>query len=776
MNTPLSPAEELALIDGELARLDARRAHLAARRDWLLRLPPIPWPSAPAPPSLPVKDASGRGAQNVLLTLGAVLLSVAALAFTLVSWGSLGIAGRAAVLAVVTVGALVAPLPLLRRGLRSTAESVAALGLLLTVLDAYAVHAVGMSTVDGTAYAAGAAGVLAALWAGYGFASPGLRLPLPVAVAAAQLPLPLAALASAADPVGLGWAFLATAALDVVAAMTVPRARAAWPAGAALGVAALGVGLVESAATPGASAPALLLAAGAALGVAVAWRVPRASAAALAGGLAAVVAVAGPLSPRWDTGWAVPTHLAPALALTLPAAVGVAWVPAAVRRGLARAGLGVTAAAALWALASVVPSLAAARLRVLGEVWAATTPEVDRPATGAAVAVTLLVTAGAAAAAARLMPARPEPGVLAVVLGWAGLFAAPVLLGFPVAAVLAAQLSVTVAAGALALRPRPGGSGVGIAAAGCALLGAGSVAVGALDGRLATVLVLGALTAAGAAGAAYRPGPGWARSGAAVLAVGWATALAVALCALSDLAVVWWAPPVLAVAAAVVAFGPRWGAVRVPAEAASIAPGVLALALAAPDRPALALALALAGVVCATAAVRADRRRLGWAAWALFVAATWVRLSASGVAWPEAYTLPVTVPALVVGFMRRRRDPAASSWTAYAPGLVATLLPTLIAAWGDPHWRRPLLLGLASLALTLLGARQRLQAPLLLGGATLAAVALHELAPYVVQVVGALPRWLPPALAGLLLLAVGATYERRLRDARRLRAAFGRLG
>ncbi|MFJ5809387.1 SCO7613 C-terminal domain-containing membrane protein [Streptomyces sp. NPDC093093] len=777
MNTPLSPAEELALIAGELARLDARRAHLTARRDWLLRLPPTPWPvaPAPAPPSLPVKDASGRGAQNVLLTLGAVLLSVAALAFTLVSWGSLGIAGRAAVLAAVTAGALVAPLSLLRRGLRSTAESVAALGLLLTVLDAYAVHAVGMSTVDGAAYAAGAAGVLAALWAGYGFALPRLRLPLPVAVAAAQLPLPLAALASAADPVGLGWALLATAALDVVAAMTVPRARAAWPAGAVLGVTALAVGCVESAADPGASAPALLLAAGAALGVAVAWRVPRASAAALAGGLAAVVAVGGPLSPRWDTGWAVPAHLAAALILTLPAASGAASVPAAVRRGLVRAGLGVAAVAALWALASVVPALSA-RLRVLGEVWAATTPEVDRPGTGAAVAVTLLVTAGAAARAARLLPARPEPGVLAVVLGWAGLFAAPVLLGFPAAAVLVAQLSVTVAAGALALRPRPGGSGPGIAAAACALLGAGNVAVGALDGRLATVLVLGALTAAGAVGAAYRPAPGWARAGAAVLAVGWASALVVALCALSDLAVVWWAPPVLAAPAAVVAFGPRWGAARVPAEAASIASGVLALGFAAPDRPALALALALSGVVCAAAAVRADRRRLGWAAWALFVAATWVRLSASGVAWPEAYTLPVTVPALVVGFVRRRRDPAASSWTAYGPGLAATGLPTLIVAWGDPQWQRPLLLGLASLALTLVGARQRLQAPLLLGGATLAAVALHELAPYVVQVVGALPRWLPPALAGLLLLAVGATYERRLRDARRLRAAFGRLG
>ncbi|MFE2145165.1 SCO7613 C-terminal domain-containing membrane protein, partial [Streptomyces sp. NPDC059456] len=77
---------------------------------------------------------------------------------------------------------------------------------------------------------------------------------------------------------------------------------------------------------------------------------------------------------------------------------------------------------------------------------------------------------------------------------------------------------------------------------------------------------------------------------------------------------------------------------------------------------------------------------------------------------------------------------------------------------------------------TLLGAHRRLQAPLLLGGATLAAVAVHELAPYVVQVVDALPRWLPPALAGLLLLVVGATYEKRLRDARRLRAALGRLG
>ncbi|MEV0989267.1 hypothetical protein AB0J17_19855, partial [Streptomyces sp. NPDC049949] len=166
--TPLPPGHELALIDRELAQLDARRTYLLARRDWLLRLPvPNGWAAHAAVPAGRPDEASGPGAQNVLLTLGAVLLAVAALAFTLVSWGSLGIAGRGGVLAVVTAAALGAPALLLRRGLRSTAESVAAVGLLLTVLDAYAVYAVAAPGTDGTAFAAGAAAVLAALWAGY---------------------------------------------------------------------------------------------------------------------------------------------------------------------------------------------------------------------------------------------------------------------------------------------------------------------------------------------------------------------------------------------------------------------------------------------------------------------------------------------------------------------------------------------------------------------------------------------------------------------------------
>ena len=173
--------------------------------------------------------------------------------------------------------------------------------------------------------------------------------------------------------------------------------------------------------------------------------------------------------------------------------------------------------------------------------------------------------------------------------------------------------------------------------------------------------------------------------------------------------------------------------------------------------------------------LRADRRPVGYAATVLFVLAAWVRLAAWDVGTPEAYTLPVTVPALLLGALRRRRDPQASSWAAYGPGLAATLVPSLVAAWADPHWTRPLLLGLAALLVTLMGARHHLRAPLVLGGAVLALVTLHELAPYVVQVTGALPRWAPPALAGLLLLALGATYEQRIRDVRRVREALGRM-
>ncbi|MGY3335246.1 hypothetical protein ACVW0K_001345 [Streptomyces filamentosus] len=814
MDTNLPPVEELRRIDAELTRLDARRAELLARRAWLLGVlyapaarPAAPFGSVAAPP-----ETSPRGAQNVLLTLGGTLLAIAALAFTLVSWGSMGIAGRSAVLLAVTSAALAAPAVLLRRGLASTAEALGALGLVLTVLDAYALHRVALPGTDGVGYAAGASAVLAGVWAGYGGLLPRLRVPLPAAVAAAQLPLPLGAAAAGGGPAAVAWAVLVTVAGDLLLLGRPAGLPARITAGVSAGVLgswALLTGGWLSLTEPWTGAPLLLGCA--ALGLyAVRAARPAAPALAAVAGLAVVGAVAGPARAALPGEWAVPVYTVCGLALAaLWRPVRAAWIPAPVRAGLGLAGGSVAALGVLWALPPVLGGLLGPADRSAG-VWSgahAAPPLGGYPATAA-----LVLLLGAAAAGAT---GRPWGRWGATALGWAFLMALPVVLELSYAAGLAVRLVAAAGALAVAVRPgvptrglpepapeapaktpaeapaRPEGAWgaswtAGVAAAppapgvlaawtgfAAGAAAAASAALLALDARGATFVVLGVLFGLFAAAAVL--GAGAVRGAAAGAAVLVAAGLVGAGAAAAGLA-----PSTAGLLLLLVPAGTAALAARVrsaAAEATGGAVGLVALALTVPRPAVLALALALAGVVAAATALRPERRRAAsWLAAALFLGAAWVRLAVWGVAVPEAYTLPVTVPALVVGVLRRRRDPAASSWAAYGPGLGITLLPGLVAVWSDPSWVRPLLLGAGALAVTLLGARFRLQAPLVLGGVVLVLVGAHELAPYVVQLVGALPRWLPPAAAGLLLLAVGATYERRLREARALRERLARMG
>ncbi len=350
------PAQELVLLDRELARLDARRAQLLARRAWLLSVLYPTTASAPPPAAV---EATPRGAQNVLLALGGLLLAVAAVAFTLVSWGHLGIGGRAAVLGAVTVAALAAPVALLRRGLASTAESVAAVGLLLTVLDAYALHRVALPGADGLGYAAVASGVLAALWTAYGVGAGRLRVPLPAAVLAGQLPLPLGALAAGAEALPLAWAALLTAAADAALALWARPAaavrRVACGAACATGAWAVLSGgrlsLVE-----GGAGPAALLLAAAGLALYAAWRTPAAAVAcASAAGLVAVAGAGGLLREALPQGWTVPGYLVCAVAVA--AAVRLGPVPRGAVVGLLAASAVVQALSVVWAAAFLVAAL-----------------------------------------------------------------------------------------------------------------------------------------------------------------------------------------------------------------------------------------------------------------------------------------------------------------------------------------------------------------------------------------------------------------------------------
>ncbi|MFG3111085.1 SCO7613 C-terminal domain-containing membrane protein [Streptomyces tendae] len=804
------PAEELRILDAELRQLDLRRAVLLRRRAWLVHTlraaAATPQPAqgtgaAPGgPPAGPATGAAARrpettapGVQNVLLVLGGVLLTIAAIAFTLVSWGHLGIAGRSLVLGVLTVGALGAPVTLLRRGLRATAEAVSGLATALTVLDAYALHEVAFTGADGVGYTAAASAVLAALWAAYGVRL-GLFHPLPLAVATAHLPLLLWAIAVGAGPLPLTAVLLATAAGGTAVALRAVSApvRVVAVVGA-LGTGAVGVlsagWLCWSASDPGSAArAAALLVVAAAVALVTGRFVPNrevAAAAAAAAGLCLVAGSAGVLRVSVPGEWTVPG--CQLFAILLLAAERTS-LPLPLRQGLVRAAAAVQGFAVLWAVPLVAGS-------VLGPAVQAVTPwsgaprtvrdavfaDVPAPAHASTVPLVLAVVAAALVVAGRRTPRRPAVMVVALILGWAAVLVLPVALQLPYTAGLVAQAAVVVAALGLAVRSDRadgGPSPLALTALLLALLTSVDLALLSLASESATIGALVTLTVLfGAAGRRPRHAPFTVPA-----ALAHATALACALGASAGLRPPHTALLVLVVPAVAALIASRSSRSRssgsratVPVEVAGAAAGLLALALAGPDPAMLALVLSLNGVVAAATALRPERRAVVWAAAVLLLAAAWVRLAAWEVGTPEAYTLPVTGPALVVGYLRRRRDTAVSSWTAYGPGLAATLMPSLLAAWDDQHWLRPLLLGVAALAVTLVGARLRLQAPLVLGAGVLALVALHELAPYLTQVVDALPRWVPPALAGLVLLVLGATYEHRLRDARRLREALGRL-
>lgn len=823
------PAEELRLLDTELWHLDARRAVLLRRRAWLIHT--LQAASAPrgdrgagsVPPSRPGRgvasarrpETSAPGVQNVLLILGGVLLTVAAVAFTLVGWGHMGIVGRSLVLGAVTVGTLGAPVALLRRGLASTAEATAGLGLALTVLDAYALHEVVFTGTGALTYTAAASALLAALWAAYGLgvgawgraddrtdesdegkeravrkaARPVLCLPLPAATATAHLPLLLWALALGAGPHTFTAVLLVTAAAGAALALRateVPVRTVAVVGSLGTGtVGALSAGWLSwSASGPGTAVrAAALLFLAAAIALVAARRVPKpdvAVGAALAAGLCAVAGAGGVVRASLPGVWTVPGYVACGVALL--AAVRTP-LPQSSRRGLVLASPAVQGLAVLCAVPLVagtplgpVTGLERPWSGVPRDFRAAVFRDVPWPPDAATVPLVLGVVAGVLAVAARRRQDRWPTAVGAMLLGWAALLVLPGVLALPYGAGLVAQGAVAVAALGCAERARRAAGGTSplmLTAMVLALVTSVVLALVSLASEPVTIGVLGATTLVFGA-VAVRPGFG---PFAAPAALVHATALACAIGAAAGWQAQHTALLVLVVpaVAALVAARPAGSSTTAAVEGAGAAAGLLALALAATDPPMLALVLSLCGLVAAGTALRPDRRPAAHVAAGLLLLATWVRWAAWDVTTPEAYTLPVTVPALVVGFLRRRRDPGLSSWPAYGAGLAVTAVPSLLVTWGDPHWLRPLLLGTAALAVTLAGARNRLQAPLVLGGTVLALVTLHELAPYAAQVVGALPRWAPPALAGLVLLALGATYEQRLRDARRVREVFGRL-
>lgn len=182
-----------------LVRAAVAAEQASASGNQTVRLPePAPiWnvkPMQPVPPDRLRAEASPRTVQNLLFILGGLLLGVAAIVFTAVAWANYGAGVRAFILAVVTLIVLSIP-PLVKlRGLKATAETFAALGMLLILLDGYAAWFVNLGGIqqraDDSFYAGSVCAVTAVVGFFYG-RSFNLLAPLLMGLLAAQPVLPL---------------------------------------------------------------------------------------------------------------------------------------------------------------------------------------------------------------------------------------------------------------------------------------------------------------------------------------------------------------------------------------------------------------------------------------------------------------------------------------------------------------------------------------------------------------------------------------------------------
>lgn len=178
---------------------------------------------------------------------------------------------------------------------------------------------------------------------------------------------------------------------------------------------------------------------------------------------------------------------------------------------------------------------------------------------------------------------------------------------------------------------------------------------------------------------------------------------------------------------------------------------------------AVAALCGLEGLIAALYAMLRGRRTVVVIAVLAWTAMVWTLLAEARVDTLEAYTLPLAALTLAAGLWLRR--PAGlSSWLSVGPAAAIALLPSALAAMDDPGLARPLLTVVAGAAVLALGVALRWQALVVIGALATALVAVGQLAPYAL---GA-PRWITLGVTGAVLLALGARYERRRRDAQRM--------
>lgn len=709
---------------GELVELNGTMHALAGQRQALLTqlryLPP--GQRGPAPPRPPPARTMGVvSAQQLLVSLGALLVIAAAAVFGLVAWDRIGPTGQFGILVAVTVVFASFEAPLRRRDLVSTATAVGVAALGLVVVDAFAARS--FLGGDPWLWTAGTAALVAAIcaaWTARG--AVGLDI---VGIYAAQVVAPALVWALTGNLAVLAATLLVQAAVnaEILGAADFLREKLLVALDrAAMGMWFAGISQVAVHADTQAqwSVTTILL-------VVAAGSARRLEPWMLAGSLLAATGTAGlAAGTDFSVGVVLGAVAAAGVAVTAPAR----WREVLLATGAAGVGLALLLLAGPLAtvLAGPYADRSVTDRASLGVVFVAAAA-----AAGLAVAVRstrrqgIAVTAVGLAVAAALVPG---------VAGWSELVATWWLIGLLLAGVGVALLVRSDEIGARAAF----GSVVASTAIGATWVSTSE-----------TLAAVGAavLTAGCAALAVWKP---WRDVAAACTVVAAAVAVGLSL----DLAGV--EPPFVGLIGFTAGLAAATVARRAGLPAATGAATLLAAIGAAgsfgdPDAASVTLA------VMAAVAVYAGRRQPAWyaAGAASATALVWLRLDLAGVTVAEVYTAPAAALMLAAGAAIRARSPEMGSWPAYGIGLAVAAAPTaLLAVNGTDPWPRAIALLAGGLAGLWVGSERRLQAPLVVGAGAVVVAAGVALWP----VAEAAPRWLLLGTAGVALLVAGAFYER----------------
>ena len=138
-------------------------------------------------------------------------------------------------------------------------------------------------------------------------------------------------------------------------------------------------------------------------------------------------------------------------------------------------------------------------------------------------------------------------------------------------------------------------------------------------------------------------------------------------------------------------------------------------------------------------------------------------------------TAPIALALLATGFAHLGDTPTARSWRWIGPGFAVLLIPSLVATIEDrPLWRL-VALGVVGVAVIVVGAVKRLQAPFLLGIAVVLTHGIATFAPQIRAVYELANWWVWAGIGGVLLIVLAAQYEKRIQDFKSVAMRIGAL-